>query len=167
MEFRIIQGDIAKQKADALVNAAGTSLSMGSGVAGSLLQAAKGPLEDDAVAKGPVQRGDVVVTAAYDLDAEYVIHAAAMSHSGPNRLATDQSIQEATDNSLQAADYLECKTLVLPLLGCGAGGYPTPDGARLICEEIDAFDPSTLVDVRVIGYTDREIDILEEVTAKL
>ena len=34
MKFTVIQGDIAAQQADALVNAAGTSLKMGSGVAG-------------------------------------------------------------------------------------------------------------------------------------
>jgi hypothetical protein len=36
MEFTVIQGDIAAQGADVLVNAAGTSLEMGSGVAGAL-----------------------------------------------------------------------------------------------------------------------------------
>jgi len=35
MEFRVIQGDIAQESADALVNAAGTSLRTGSGVAGA------------------------------------------------------------------------------------------------------------------------------------
>jgi O-acetyl-ADP-ribose deacetylase (regulator of RNase III) len=35
MEFEVIQGDIAQQSADVLVNAAGTSLQMGSGVAGA------------------------------------------------------------------------------------------------------------------------------------
>lgn len=34
MRFDVIQGDIAEQSADALVNAAGTSLRMGAGVAG-------------------------------------------------------------------------------------------------------------------------------------
>ena len=34
MEFTVVQGDIASESADALVNAAGTSLRMGSGVAG-------------------------------------------------------------------------------------------------------------------------------------
>ena len=35
MEFTVVQGDIAAESADALVNAAGTSLRMGSGVADS------------------------------------------------------------------------------------------------------------------------------------
>ncbi|MFC6725027.1 macro domain-containing protein, partial [Halobium palmae] len=40
MEFILVRGDIAEQRADALVNAAGTSLRMGSGVAGALRRGA-------------------------------------------------------------------------------------------------------------------------------
>jgi O-acetyl-ADP-ribose deacetylase (regulator of RNase III) len=54
MEFTVVQGDIAAQRADALVNAAGTSLQMGSGVAGALRRNAGGPINDEAVPKGPV-----------------------------------------------------------------------------------------------------------------
>ena len=37
MEFEVIRGDIAQQSADVLVNAAETSLQMGSGVAGGVV----------------------------------------------------------------------------------------------------------------------------------
>lgn len=163
MNLRVLQGDIAQQEADALVNAAGTSLRMGSGVAGALLDAANGPLEREVVAHGPVELGDIVVTEAYDLDADYVIHAAAMSHSGPHPVATAESIREATRRSLETADDLDCESLVLPLLGCGSGGFHTPEGASLICDEIQAYEPTTLEDVRVIGYSDRERDLLQQV----
>ena len=48
MEFTVVQGDIASESADALVNAAGTSLRMGSGVAGALREAAEGPIDEEA-----------------------------------------------------------------------------------------------------------------------
>lgn len=160
MEITVIQGDIAEQEADALVNAAGTSLQMGSGVAGALLDAANGPLERAAVARGPVELGGVVVTDAYELNAEYVIHAAAMSHSGPHRLATAEGIRDATRNALEAADELSCGSLVIPLLGCGSGGFHTHEGVSLICDEISTYEPTTLEDVRLIGYSDREVKLL-------
>jgi len=53
MEFSVIRGDIADQSADALVNAAGTSLQMGSGVAGALRRAAGRGLNEAAVSKRP------------------------------------------------------------------------------------------------------------------
>jgi len=102
MEFNVVQGDIAQQEADGLVNAAGTSLKMGSGVAGALRRAAGEEIDEEAVSKGPVDLGEVAVTDAYELDAEVVVHAAAMPHYGDGR-ATEDSIRDATRNALEAA----------------------------------------------------------------
>lgn len=52
MEFRIVQGDLATESADVLVNAAGTSLRMGSGVAGALRRRAGPEINEAAMAKG-------------------------------------------------------------------------------------------------------------------
>lgn len=86
-----------------------------------------------------------------------------MSHSGPHPLATAESICEATRNSLETADNLDCESLVLPLLGCGSGRFHTHEGASLICDEIQAYEPTALEDVRVIGYSDRERDLLRQI----
>lgn len=155
MEFTVVQGDIAAQSADALVNAAGTSLRMGSGVAGALRRGANGPINEEAISKGPVELGAVAVTDAYDLDAEYVIHAAAMPHYGDGQ-ASSVSIRDATQHSLKKADELGCESLVIPILGTGAAGFHFETGARLVCEEVWAYEPTSLTDVRVIAYSERE-----------
>ena len=162
MEFRVVKGDIAAQHADALVNAAGTSLRMGSGVAGALRRAANGPLNEEAMSKGPVDLGDVAVTETYGLGAEYLIHAAAMPHYGDGQ-ATSESIRTATRNALKQADELECGSLVVPVLGTGAAGFDFERGAELVCEQIREYDATTLSDVRVIAYSDPEYQILTEV----
>lgn len=161
MEFTVIQGDIADQAADALVNAAGTSLQMGSGVAGALRRGAGGPINEEAVSKGPIDLGTVAVTDAYDLDATYVIHAAAMPHYGDGR-ATEKSIRSATRNALEKAEELDCTSLVIPVLGTGAAGFDFETGARLVCEEVSQFDTQSLKDVRVIAYGDAEYRVLKE-----
>jgi O-acetyl-ADP-ribose deacetylase (regulator of RNase III) len=153
MNFRVVQGDIAQQSADALVNAAGTSLQMGSGVAGALRRVGGEALNSAAVASGPVELGAVAVTDAYDLDAEHVIHAAAMPHYGDGQ-ATAESIRSATRNSLERADDLGCESLVIPALGCGVAGFDLEAGARIIAEEIHGYDPDSLSDVRFITYGD-------------
>lgn len=162
MEWTVVQGDIAKQEADALVNAAGTSLQMGSGVAGALRRGANGPINEDAVSKGPIDLGAVAVTDAYDLDAEYVIHAAAMPHYGDGR-ATAESIREATRNSLEKADELGCASLVIPILGTGAAGFDVETGAQLVFEEIRSYEPVSLTDVRVIAYSESEYQTLTDI----
>lgn len=165
MEFSVIQGDIASKSADALVNAAGTSLQMGSGVAGALRRGANGPINEEAVSKGSVNLGEVAVTDAYDLDAGYVIHAAAMPHYGDGR-ATADSIRDATRNTLETADELDCESVVIPILGTGAAGFDFETGAEVICEEIDRYEPTTLTDVRVIAYSNQEYETVTDIAAR-
>jgi O-acetyl-ADP-ribose deacetylase (regulator of RNase III) len=162
MEFTVVQGDIAAQSADALVNAAGTSLQMGSGVAGALRRGANGPINEEAVSKGPVGLGEAAVTDAYDLDADYVVHAAAMPHYGDGK-ATRESIREASLNALRAAEELGCESVVLPVLGTGAAGLPFEEGARIVCEAVDTYEATTLSDLRLIAYSDEEYETLAEV----
>lgn len=157
MEFTVVQGDIAEQEADALVNAAGTSLKMGSGVAGALRRGAGPQINEEAVSKGPVDLGETAVTDAYDLGADIVVHAAAMPHYGDGK-ATEDSISDATRNALEAADERGCESLVIPALGCGVAGFDLSEGTRLIAEEIDAYEPTNLRDVRFIAYSDDEYE---------
>jgi len=166
MEFGVTQGDIAGQSADVLVNAAGTSLQMGSGVAGALRRGAGQEINQEAVSKGPVDLGGVAVTDAYDLDAEWVIHAAAMPHYGDGR-ATAESIADATRNALEKADELGAESLVIPALGCGVAGFELREGARIIAETIDEYEPDTLADVRCIAYSDAEYETVREAAASV
>jgi O-acetyl-ADP-ribose deacetylase (regulator of RNase III) len=162
MEFTVIEGDIAAQSADALVNAAGTSLRMGSGVAGALRRGAGEEINGAAVAEGPVDLGATAVTDAFALDAEYVIHAAAMPHYGDGR-ATEASVELATHNALRRADRLGCESLVVPALGCGVAGFPLAEGAEIIAGAIRAYEPETLAEVRFIGYGEEAGTIREAV----
>lgn len=162
MEPTAIQGDIAAQSAEALVNAAGTSLEMGSGVAGALRRGAGGPINAEATSKGPVDLGEIVVTDAYDLNAEFVIHAVAMPHYGDGK-ATDVSIRTASQNTLEKADELGCDSLVIPVLGTGVAGFEFERGAQLICDEIISYEPSTLTDVRIIAYSEADYEQLKSV----
>ncbi|WP_458190464.1 macro domain-containing protein [Haladaptatus sp. NG-WS-4] len=162
MKFTVEQGDIASQEADVLVNAAGTSLRMGSGVAGALRRGANGPINDEAISKGPVELGEVAVTDAYDLDAEFIVHAAAMPHHGDGR-ATPESIRDATRNVLQRADELGAASMVIPALGCGVAGFDLCEGARIICEEIHRFDPESLETLHFIAYSDEEFETIRDV----
>ncbi|MGQ3414090.1 macro domain-containing protein [Natrinema sp. LN54] len=184
MEYDVVQGDIAAQSADALVNAAGTSLRMGSGVAGALRRGGGEGINEDAMENGPIDLGAVAVTDAYDLDAEYVIHAAAMPHygvhetptesreltrtsgSGADGEATADSIRDATRNSLERADELGCRSLVIPALGCGVAGFDLATGAEIIGEEIATYEPDTLEDVRLIAYSDEEYDTIRAATGE-
>ena len=166
MDFEVIQGDIAQQTADCLVNAAGTSLQMGSGVAGALRRGAGPEINEEAVSKGPIDLGAVAVTDAYDLDADYVIHAAAMPHYGDGK-ATEKSIRDATRNTLETAEELGCRSLVIPALGCGVAGFEVAEGAGIIAEEIERFEATSLEVVQLIGYSDDEFETIRDAAASV
>lgn len=151
MEAKILHGDITKLQADAIVNAADTSLRMGGGVAGAIKRAGGWEIEDEAVAKGPVKVGAAVATTAGKLKAKYVIHAAAMDWE-THRKATEESIRNSLGNSLAIADELECKSIALPAIGCGIAGFPLEEGKEIIIDEIKKFTPKNLEHAFLVLY---------------
>ncbi len=78
VKIQILEGDITKVSADALVNAANNHLRMGAGVAGAIRKAGGKEIEEEAIRKGPISVGEVVDTGAGKLPVKYIIHAAVM-----------------------------------------------------------------------------------------
>lgn len=166
MELSVVQGDIAEQNADALVSAAETGLKMRNGVASAIRESAGGPIREAAQSEAPLYLGDVAVTDAYELDAQYVLHAAATPSYGSGQ-ASAESIRAATRNALRTADELGCESLVVPILGTGTAGFEFDEGARIVCEVIREYEPSSLRDVDVIAYTESEFAYLREIVDSL
>ncbi len=130
------RGDISQAKVDAVVNAANNHLWMGAGVAGALKRAGGPEIEREAVARGPVDIGEAVVTSGGALPAKYVIHAAVMGQD----LQTDQpKIRKATRNSLIRARELAITSIAFPALGTGVGGFPPDKAAEAMIEECVSF----------------------------
>jgi O-acetyl-ADP-ribose deacetylase (regulator of RNase III) len=112
-------GDIAQADTEAVVNAANSELWMGSGVAGALKRAGGDIIEREALAQGPINVGEAVLTSGGELPALYVIHAAAMA---PDRPATAAAVQAATASALRLATEQEIESISFPALATGVGG---------------------------------------------
>ncbi len=162
IEISIEQGDIAEKSADAIVNSAGTTLMMGTGVAGSLLNEAGEQLNTEAILKGPVNMGDAVITNAFDLNAEYVIHAASMPHYGSGN-STPRSIKNAITNSFELAEEYDINSICLPLVGCGFGGVSIVTGARIIRDVINEFNFENINKITIVPYTDDELEVVQKI----
>jgi O-acetyl-ADP-ribose deacetylase (regulator of RNase III) len=123
------RGDITDWEVDAIVNAASSTLAMGTGVAGAMKRKGGVIIEEEAVRQGPIEVGEAVLTTAGNLAATHVIHAAAMGSD----LRTDAAkIGTATKSALQLADKHRLESIAFPALGTGVGGFPAAQSAEVM-----------------------------------
>lgn len=129
VEIIIEQGDITEIDVDAVVNAANSELYMGSGVAGAIKRKGGISIEKEAVEKGPIEVGSAVETSAGALKAKHVIHAAVMAID----LVTDgDKIASATRATLNLAQDMGVRSIAIPALGTGVGGFPVMECAKIM-----------------------------------
>src|SRR5262249_5611565 len=116
LTVEIVDGDIAAQTTDAIVNAANNELWMGAGVAGAIKARGGSEIEAEAMAQGPIEPGMAVVTGAGTLAAKHVIHAAVM---GQDLRTSASLISRATHATLEAAEARRLTSIALPAFGTG------------------------------------------------
>jgi O-acetyl-ADP-ribose deacetylase len=132
-DIEIRQADITKLEVDAIANAANTQLRHGGGVAGAIVRAGGRSIQDESDARAPIGLGEAVETAAGELPARWVIHAATMELGGPT---SADIIRRATRSTLEKADELGARSLALVAFGTGVGGFPIEEAARIEVEEV-------------------------------
>jgi O-acetyl-ADP-ribose deacetylase (regulator of RNase III) len=138
LTIEIANGDIAAQTTDAVVNAANNAFWMGAGVAGALKARGGQAIEAAAMAQGPVEPGECVITPGGRLPARYVIHAAVM---GQDLRTSGTLIDCATRNSLVLAESRQIASIAFPAFGTGVGGFALDDCARVMIAAIRAHAP--------------------------
>ncbi|MCX5238775.1 O-acetyl-ADP-ribose deacetylase [Streptomyces prunicolor] len=142
----LVRGDITRQTADAIVNAANSSLLGGGGVDGAIHRRG-GPailadcrkLRASHYGKG-LRAGQAVATTAGELDAQWVIHTVGPVYSREE----DRSEQLAScyRESLRVADELGARTVAFPAVSAGIYGWPMDDAARIAVETVRAAETS-------------------------
>ena len=135
LTLEIADGDITAQTTDAVVNAANNAFWMGSGVAGALKARGGQTIEAEAMAQGPVEPGECVVTSGGRLASRYVIHAAVM---GQDLRTSAALIDRATRNSLALAEARLVASIAFPAFGPGVGGFALDECARVMIAAIRA-----------------------------
>lgn len=141
MEIVILEGDLSKFSADAIVNAASTSLEMNGGLAHDIRKHGGKEIEEEALEAAPLELGQAVATSAGKMDAKFVIHAVSMEPKGKS---TPESIRSAFKSALELAESLECETVAVPAIGCGIGGASLEEGAAVLLTESKSFVFSSL-----------------------
>ncbi|MFC8034043.1 O-acetyl-ADP-ribose deacetylase [Streptomyces griseoincarnatus] len=136
----LVQGDITRQSADAIVNAANSSLLGGGGVDGAIHRRG-GPeilaecraLRASRYGRG-LPTGQAVATTAGRLDARWVIHTVGPVHSATE----DRSplLASCYRESLRVAGELGARTVAFPAVSTGVYRWPLDDAARIAVETV-------------------------------
>jgi O-acetyl-ADP-ribose deacetylase (regulator of RNase III) len=164
----VIQGDITKQKVDAIVNAANERLLGGGGVDGAIHRAAGPELKEECRKIGGCPTGEARITKGYRLPARHVIHTVGPVWQGggkgePERLAS------CYRSSLELAVANGIKTIAFPGISTGVYGYPLEDATRLAITTVrDCLATMPPIEeVRFVTFGDQATEVAERLLAEL
>ncbi|MFC1884884.1 O-acetyl-ADP-ribose deacetylase [Thermodesulfobacteriota bacterium] len=134
----IVEGDITKQKVDAIVNAANTSLLGGGGVDGAIHRAAGPELLEETRTIGGCPTGEARVSKGYKLPAKWVIHTVGPVWRGGVK-NEEGLLANCYRNSLAAAAELGIKTIAFPGISTGVYAFPLEKATEIAMGETKAF----------------------------
>jgi O-acetyl-ADP-ribose deacetylase len=170
--IKILPGDITRQIADAIVNAANSSLAGGGGVDGAIHRAG-GPtiLEECRKIKqlqGGCLPGQAVITGGGNMNVTYVIHTVGPVWHGGNT-NEETTLGNAYRNSLLLAEQYECQTVAFPSISTGAYGFPLELAAPIALKEISQFlaQPREVKEVRMVLFDVAALEAFQKTFAQL
>jgi O-acetyl-ADP-ribose deacetylase len=170
--LQLIKGDITDVEADAIVNAANSSLMGGGGVDGAIHRKGGPKILEECkrirATEWPdgLPTGKAVITSSGNLKAKHVIHTVGPVWLGGFHVEAEL-LKQAYKNSLRLAVAKGLKTIAFPSISTGAYGYPIEDASRIAVRTVKEFleKEDKLEKVVFVLFSERDFEIYLE-TAK-
>ncbi|MBI5370759.1 MAG: O-acetyl-ADP-ribose deacetylase [Sphingobacteriales bacterium] len=142
VKIKAIKADITRMEADAIVNAANTSLLGGGGVDGAIHRAGGPAILEDCrkiiARQGGCKTGEAVITGAGNLPAKYVIHTVGPVWNG-GKQGEEEKLASCYRNSLQLAVDHHCRTVAFPNISTGVYHFPKDRAAVIAVQAVRSF----------------------------
>ena len=168
----MLQGDITKVAADAIVNAANSSLMGGGGVDGAIHRAGGPAILEDCrkivARQGGCATGEAVITTAGKLSAKHVIHTVGPVWNGGHKKEAEK-LAACYRNSLQLAADNQLNTIAFPNISTGIYRFPKDEAARIAVNTIRDFlaEHEGVREVMLVCFDEENLSCTKEALQQL
>ncbi len=169
-KLELIKGDITETTADAIVNAANSSLLGGGGVDGAVHRAGGPAILEECIKirdrQGGCPAGEAVITTAGNLPARFVIHTVGPVWSGGSGNEREL-LANCYRNSLLLAVQNSVKSVAFPNISTGIYRFPKKEAAEIAITEVRKFISAdrSIRSILFVCFDDESYSIYQELLA--
>ena len=160
MPLRIIRNDLLQMEVDAIVNPTDTRLSGSGSIDLKIHRAGKEELKNELAAFGKCNVGDAILTHAYNLPCEYIIHTVGPIWNGDAKVF--KAIESCYRHCLEIALDQDFESIAFPLIATGSFGCPTDKAIQIAINTINAFLIDYDLDVYLVVYNSEAFGISQK-----
>ncbi len=166
MPLKFIRNDITAVAADAMISSANPNPVVNPGTDAAIHNAAGPELLEARKAVGVVLPGSCADTAAFNLNAKYVLHAVVPDWED-GRHGEAAILRSAYDAALELAARLGCRSVASPLMGTGFHGFPRDVALRVAVQAFTDFLMDHDMTVWLVLFSSNSVGLAESLFGDL